>query len=77
MDTAPRILFEASDVTPEIESAIEDCLDWFTDQARLNTEEFIDRLCDSYGGDTWDIENYHTPAVRRIMKLARGMREQP
>lgn len=68
-----RILTTVSDVTPDVEQVIEDCLDWFEGEP-LHTEAFIDRLCDSYGGDDWDIENYDCPAARAIMQQARLLR---
>jgi hypothetical protein len=67
-----RILREADDVTPEIEALLPDVVDWF-DGDPMPTEEFIDRLCKDYA-DGWDIENYDTPAVRKIMRIARRIR---
>jgi hypothetical protein len=67
-----RILEAAAEVTPEILQAVEDTLDWF-DGEPLRTEEFIDRLCETYR-DGWDIESYDTPAVRKIMRHARAAR---
>lgn len=63
------ILFAADDVTNEILASVEDCVDWF-EEGPMPTEEFIDRLCQSYG-DGWDIEAYDSPAVRKIMRVAR------
>lgn len=68
-----HVLVSAEDVTPEIEAAIIETLGWFEDEARLSTQEFIDRLCDTYA-DTWDIESYDNPAVRKIMRIAREAR---
>lgn len=68
-----RILVEADDVTPDVLRAVEETLDWFNDDSPLPVEEFIDRLCDSYA-DGWDIEDYSTPAVRKIMRHARKIR---
>jgi hypothetical protein len=69
-----RLLITAADITPEIERSIEDCLDWFEGEP-LRTEEFIDRLCDSYGTD-FDIESYDNGAARKIMRLARKLRAE-
>lgn len=74
--TDRRILIEADDVTPDILAHVEDCLGFFEGERGLNTEEFIDRLCNTYGGDDFDIENYDNPAVRKIMRHARETRKE-
>lgn len=72
-----KLLESIDDITPEIEESVVDCLDWFQDVSGLNTEDFIDRLCDTYGGNDWDIGQYNNSAVRKIMRVAReAKREQ-
>ena len=71
-----KILRAAEDVTPEIEANVLDCLDWFWDEPGLKTEEFIDRLASTYGGEDWDIDNYASDATKRIMKIARAARRE-
>lgn len=77
-----KLLVEEEDVTDEILEHALDCLDWFQDRKGLSTQDFIDRLAQSYGGsgydpDNWDIDSYDNPAVRKIMRVARrAKREQ-
>ena len=68
------ILREAADVTPHILQCVEETVEWFADEPSLSTEEFIDKLCDIYAGDNWDIEDYACPAVHKIMREARRIR---
>lgn len=68
------ILTEADQIDDAIVAAIEDCLDWFEGEP-LRTQEFIDRLCQSYA-DGWDIESYDNAATRLIMRIARSMRAE-
>jgi hypothetical protein len=73
-----QILREAEDITPEIEKDIEDCVGWFEDSPTMGTQEFIDRLCTTYGGSgrspgDWDIDSYDNAAVRKIMRIARPL----
>ena len=70
----PRILVEAADVTPDIEAAIDQTVDWFEDSP-MPTAEFIDKLCDIYA-DGWDIESYDNAAVRKIMRIARDVKRE-
>jgi len=70
------ILREAEDVTKAILESVRECVEWFDDEPTMVTEDFIDRLCDSYGGDDFDIENYDNPAVRKIMREARAIRRE-
>lgn len=69
-----RLLTEATDITPDIEQAVEETVDWF-DGEPMPTEAFIDRLCDTYA-DGWDIESYDNGAARKIMGLARKIRRE-
>lgn len=76
-----RILHDADDVTPEIEAHIRDCVDWFDGEPTMGQQEFIDRLCKSYGGsgenqDDFDLDSYDSPAARRIMRIARAERRE-
>jgi len=76
-----KILQEADDVTPQIEADLESCVDWFVDEPTMGTQEFIDRLCQTYGGSGWregdyDLDRYDSPAARKIMRLARKIRKE-
>jgi hypothetical protein len=71
-----KLLQTADDVTPEIEKCIEECLDWFDNEARLSTEDFIDRLCNTYGGEDFDLDSYDNEAARKIMRIARQLRKE-
>lgn len=70
-----KILETAGDVSPEILTSVEDCVDWFEEQRGLPTDEFIDRLCTTYA-DGWDIESYDNEAVRKIMRHARKIKRE-
>ena len=70
------ILHQAADVTPYILRCVEETVEWFDDEPLLSTEEFIDKLCDIYAGDNWDIEDYACPAVHKIMREARRIRRE-
>lgn len=63
----------ADDVDAEVLAAVEEAVEWFMDRP-LNTDEFLDRLCDSPGTTGWDIEQVDTPAVRKIMRHARAIK---
>jgi hypothetical protein len=52
---------------------LDETLDWFEDDRGVPTEEFIDRLCTTYA-DAWDIDNYDSPAARRILSRARKIK---
>lgn len=77
-----RILRTAIDVDAGVLRAVVDCLDWFPDGTPMSEDDFIDRLCGTYGlqrdidGEPhgWDIEDLGTPAVRKIMRHARAVR---
>lgn len=70
-----RLLEAAEDVTPEILAAVEETVEWFLD-GPMPLEDFIDRLCDTHGGQEWDIERLSTPAVNRIMRHARKVKRE-
>lgn len=70
-----KILKTEADVGPDVLASVDEAVDWFADERAMPTEEFIDRLCKSYGTD-WDIEDYDTPAVRKIMRRARQVRRE-
>lgn len=79
--TSWRVLREAEDVTPDVEALVRECVDWFEDEPTMGTQEFIDRLCKTYGGagyspDDFDLDNYDSPAARRIMRIARAERKE-
>jgi hypothetical protein len=68
-----RALVTAEDVTEGVLACVRDCVDWFDDSPTMPTEEFIDRLCVSYGSD-FDLESYDNEAARKIMRAARQER---
>jgi hypothetical protein len=69
------ILVTEEDVTAELLVCVEECVEgWFMDRP-LITEDFIDRLCTSYGND-WDIENLGSPAARKVMRHARTHKKE-
>ena len=68
-DTKPRVLREAEDVDEAVLASIPDCLEWFQERRTLPTEDFIDRLSDTYGyhaDPPWELDNYDSPAARKI-----------
>lgn len=71
-----RVLETEADVTDAILALVDECVDWFDNEPTMPTEAFIDRLCATYGAITWDIESYDNPAVRKIMRRARGVRRE-
>lgn len=70
-----RVLRTAADVDAQVRELIAETLDWF-DGEPLRTEAFIDRLADAgnHAAPPFDIESYHNPATRKIMRLARELR---
>jgi hypothetical protein len=70
-----RLLVTQADVTDDVADAIAETLEWF-DGEPLRAEAFIDRLCDTYGGDDFDLESYDNDAARLIMRMARSMRRE-
>jgi len=77
--TTPQVIYKATDVTPAIlEDAVE-VLDWFGD-GPIDWELFIDRMADygsqprTDGQPTYDFEHYDSPAVRKIQRHVRELR---
>jgi hypothetical protein len=72
-----RILTQANDVTEHILVLVANCVeDWFP-HGPMPTDDFIDRFCECYGMDEdFDIESLDTPAVRKIMRHARAIRQE-
>ena len=71
-----RLIINPDQVTPAILADVEDCVSWF-DGEPMGVEDFIDRLCRSYGQvgeDRYDIERLDSPAVKMIMRHARAVR---
>lgn len=70
-----KMLRTAEDVTPEILAAAEEVESgWFGDRP-IDWDDFIDRLCAEYGGDdSFDIDQYDNPAIRKIQRHIRQMR---
>lgn len=68
-------LHRAEDVTEEMLASVDDCLDFFEGE-RLSTVEFIDRFATIYLPKRWDIEEYDSPASRKIMREARRLRRE-
>jgi hypothetical protein len=71
-----RTLREEEDVTEEVLAAIPDALEWFEDRRSLPTEEFIDRFSDTYGYPEWELDNYDSPAARKVLREARRIRKE-
>lgn len=71
-----KMLVTADDVTPEIETHIASAVEWFDGSRTMGTEEFIDRLCKTYGGTDYDLESYDNDAARKIMRIARRIRRE-
>lgn len=71
-----KMLVTKEDVTEEILKCVENCVDWFDDEPTMGTQEFIDRLCKTYGGDDFDMGNYDNEAARYIMREARRIRKE-
>jgi hypothetical protein len=71
---------EVSDVTEEILRLAEETHDsYFDDEAKIDWEEFLDRLVsDGYlaDGTRLEFDTYDNPAVRKIQKHVREWRRQ-
>lgn len=69
-----RILYTAADVTDEILADAEAVWEgWFADSARIDWDEFVDRLV---VGQQYDIEDMASPAVNKIQRHVRGLAQQ-
>lgn len=73
--------------TEEVDALITDAelnsaLDWFDDEPRMPTEDYLDRLFPKYGGPRdndgaeLDLDHLDNEAARRIMKRARRLRRE-
>lgn len=71
-----KILATADDVTEAVIADIEEAIGWFEGEARLDTEELIDRVAKNgnVADPPYDIESYDNPATRKIVRLARELR---
>jgi hypothetical protein len=72
-----RILRTAEDVTPKVlEHADEVYLGWFG-EGPIDWESFIDRLSvyGSMADPEYDIEEYDNPAIRKIQRHVRALRQ--
>jgi len=78
MNDLTRVIRASSDVTPEILNDAEEVYSgWFADELRIDWDEFIDRLGDKfgpYGNPPYDFEEYDNPAVRKIQRHVRELR---
>ena len=72
----PRVLVEADDVTDEVLAQIPDCLEWYSDRRTVPAEDFIDKFSDTYGYPEWELDNYDSPAARKILKEARRLKRE-
>jgi hypothetical protein len=68
----------AADVTPAMLTAAEEVYDgWFSDDERIDWEDFIDRLC-KWGlldeAAPWEFEEYDNPAIEKIKRHIRAYR---
>lgn len=68
---------EAEDVSEEMLTLAEETYDaWFSDDERIDWEEFLDRLCKwSINADpAWELDEYDNPAVNKIKRHIREYR---
>lgn len=68
---------EADDISKEMLTLAEQTYDdWFSDDERIDWEEFIDRLCSSsiYEEPAWEFDQYDNPAVNKIKRHIREYR---
>lgn len=76
-----RMLKTADDITPEIKQDIAACVEgWFLDEP-MPAEDFLDKLCDHFGGSgrddrSYDLDHYDNEAARAIMRIARRIRRE-
>jgi len=69
---------DASDVSEEMLELAEQVYDgWFSDDERIDWEEFIDRLCklSIHDEPSWELDEYDNGAVRKIQKHIREYRK--
>lgn len=76
--TGMVVLYKAEDVNGHVLRLAVDCVeDWFTEGFSIPVDDFIDRLCDDYlNAEGYDIEQYDSPAVRKIMREARQAKRE-
>lgn len=65
----------------DLEKAVEDTLDWFTDRRGVPSQEFIDRFVRDHGGSgydpsDWDLDSYDSPVARAILREARRQKRE-
>ncbi len=82
-ETRYRMLQTGEEVDEIITDAdLESALDWFDDEPRMGTADFLDRLFPRYGtlkdsqGAEVDLDQLDNPAARRIMSRARRLRKE-
>lgn len=69
-----RTIIEAADVTSDILEAAEEVFNgWFADSARIDWEDFVDRLESSTGTDFGD--SMLSPAIKKIQAHVRAYRK--
>lgn len=78
-----RMLQTAEEVDELIsDELLNGALDWFHDEPRMPTDEFLDRLFPRYGdiydpdGRPLDLDQLDNAAARRIMARARKLRKE-
>jgi hypothetical protein len=78
-----RLLQTAEEVDQLISDGdLNSALDWFDDEPRMPTDEFLDRLFPRYGGPLdsdgreLDLDQLDNSAARRIMSRARQLRRE-
>lgn len=74
----PRILTAADHVTPAVLTDAEHVLDgWYADADRIDWDDFIDRLaaCGVQSADPYDFDVTDSPAIRKIQRHVRALRQ--
>ena len=78
-----RNLLTSEDVDETIsDEMLNDALDWFSDEPKMPTDEFLDRLFPFDGnprdsaGRMLDLDSFDNEAARRIMSRARRLRKE-
>jgi len=78
-----RMLQTAEEVDELItDEMLNSALDWFDDEPKMPTDEFLDRLFPRYGekldpeGREIDLDQLDNAAARRIMSRARKLRKE-
>jgi hypothetical protein len=72
-----RPLDDAADVTEQMLEDVADCLDgWFPDDEPLPAEDFIDKFTEDYLNPEWEINQYDSPAARKLLAEARKIRRE-